>query len=237
MQIDIKNESAQVYNLDIVFCIDNTANMQPVHGKLEEWLDVLHAMTLQMTNDLRIARVSNLRVRFVLFRDWIQDDTKHLVESPFFQFPQEKNQALDFFLNNSCPMGGGSNDGDSSLEALSAAINSRWSTTKSIDRHIIILISDEPGLPLEETRALAGTRYPKEKFPADFRELTDWWYSRMCYKSRRLLVWAPEEYPWRDIRDEWEESQIHFSHTFELSEKTKWLDLWKSVCAAIVYEN
>ena len=192
------------YNVDIVMCIDATGSMAPIINKVKE-----NALTFYSKFDEAMEDqdkwVDNLRVKVIVFKDYICD-TNPMVESRFFTLPKD---SADFenFVNKIEPTGGGDTP-ENSLEAISLALKSDWTTNGGrFRRHVIVVFTDAPALPLQERRDCPG--YPAG-MPKNLAELGDWWqYDEQeglpfdgTYNSYagRLIVFAPEASPWTDMK-------------------------------------
>jgi len=129
-------------------------------------------------------------------------------ESNFFTLPTEKKDFQNF-VNNITADGGGDNGGENGLEALALAIKSDWTKFSDKQRHLIVIWTDEPGHPLE--KAGKPKSYPKN-IPPDFNGLTDWWNGQgsIGSSSKRLIMYAPDAYPWTNIGDFWKLT-IHYA--------------------------
>lgn len=140
-----------------------------------------------------------MRVKIVAFKDFAFDE-KPIIESRFFVFDRESGE-LQKFLSE-IETGGGGDAAENALEALALAIKSDWVHTGRIRRHLIVMCTDAPALPLGERKECAG--YPKD-MPKDFDELTDMWENSVMEKrARRMLIFAPEAYPWRYEMQDWD---------------------------------
>ena len=232
-QFGIKSDLVQVYNVDLVMCIDGTGSMQGRIDRVIAEAKVLADQVRTAMHELKKAEIQQFRVRVVFFRDWLEDDAMQLIESEFYTLPDEVAEFEEFLNRNNKAIGGGGNEGESALEALSVAIGSKWNDGGHQDRHVVVLWSDEPGLTLEKTRAASPRGYPIDRVPETFNELGDWWDDKMSESARRLLIWAPEEYPWKEIRDEWEEAEVNFSYAGEGATSDDWAHFIKSLCASI----
>ena len=76
-------------NVDIVFVIDATESMQPL-------IDKVKSLTLSFREELEKGleknkrKISGLRMKVIVFRDYYVDDAYALEESRFFILPEEK---------------------------------------------------------------------------------------------------------------------------------------------------
>ena len=160
---------------------------------------------IQIYTDLSTARenkgksaIQQFRVRLIAFRDYIADGEHAMMETDFFQLPQ---QAAEFeACVNSIHADGGGDIPEAGLEALAYAIKSKWTTEGVFRRHIIILWTDA------DTHTLGfGSRskyYPKG-MPSDLGELSDWWDKLDC-RAKRLVLFAPDEGNWKYISNNWD---------------------------------
>lgn len=199
------------YNVDMVFVIDATGSMGNV-------IDMVKNNALNFYNDMcaemikKNKNVSQLRVRVVAFRDYVADGDEAMLVTDFFNLPE---MAEDFErCVKSLTAKGGGDEPEDGLEALAYAIKSKWSlpdnkTTKA--RHVIVVWSDASTHELGYGKGEAN--YPKN-MAKDIGELTAWWGDKqnpgyMDQKSKRLLLYTPEENGWSYISDNWD-NVIHF---------------------------
>jgi hypothetical protein len=198
-----RGQSGLPYAVDIVFCIDAT-------GSMEKMIDEVKANALKFEGDLKAAMenkqkmLSALRVRVIAFRDYEFDGPDAMVASPFYELPAQR-EAFLAFVSRIAADGGGDSE-ESSLEALSLAINSEWARAAGKRRQIIVLWTDDAGKKLEEMAAHPPANYPRG-MPASFGELTALWEGQTMSKvGKRILVFAPDAYPWSQIQTEWQNS-------------------------------
>ena len=196
------------YNVDIVMCIDCTGSM----GHL---LDLVKTNALKFYHDLREAcaakdkNIDELRIKVIAFRDYNADGADGMNETKFFNIPAED---ADFkaYINSLTPDGGG-DEPENGLEAVALAINSDWTKGGDRRRHIIIVWSDASAHQLEST--ITKNSYYPSGMPANFNELTDWWEDeqggKMNKSAKRLLIFAPDAYPWSDMGLNFQNA-IHF---------------------------
>ncbi|MFE3205730.1 hypothetical protein [Embleya sp. NPDC059237] len=100
-------------------------------------------------------------------------------------------------------------------------MRSSWTMAGSKRRHVIALWTDAGAHSLEKNADAKPAVYPAG-MPADFDALTDLWEGQECMdmNAKRLIVYAPDAYPWTDIGDNWE-STLHTSKAGQrLSEVT-----------------
>lgn len=192
------------YNVDIVMCIDCTGSM----GKL---LDKVKVNALKFHSDLQDAldkkgkNISSLRVKVVAFRDYYHD-TEPMAMTDFITLPDESDK-FSRFVNGLEAYGGG-DEPENGLEALALAMKSDWMKAGDKRRHIIVVWTDASAHQLEVKAGSKPASYPTD-MPADFDELTDMWDDPQgglmpSASARRLLLFAPDAYPWTDIANNWE---------------------------------
>ena len=205
------------YDVDIVMVMDATGSM----GGL---LDIVKKNAMNFYDDLmkvmnsKGKHISELRVRVIAFRDYAEyqneiRDGKKLNEpmllSQFFSLPTQSEE-FKRIVSGIKAEGGGDRPEDG-LEALAYAIKSEWNLSSQKHRHVIVVWSDDATHELGFGRS--ADCYPK-KMPNDFDELTEWWGDKqnpglMDYRSKRLLIFAPDKKYWSTISDSWD-NVIHF---------------------------
>ena len=200
--------------VDIVFVIDVTKSM-------ERMIDIIQTAAISFLDEFfekmnsMKRRVENLRVKVISFRDFYYDGNHAYNESKFFTMPNEKMD-LKEYLNEIYADGGG-DDPESGLEALAMAMKSDFVQKGEKKRHIIILFTDAAAHPFEDYDKLTAeaarkgykpTIYP-ENMPKDIYELYNVWegntedfskeVTTLDKTGRRLVLFAPNEYPWADM--------------------------------------
>ena len=186
------------YNVDIVMCIDATASMRPV-------IDSVKDNALQFDERLRKAlaekekRIDNLRVRLVVFRDICNDGLDNaLLASDFIHLPDEKDRFKQFI--DAIHATGGGEIPENSLEALATGMNSKWTRDGDKQRHLMVMFTDAPAHPLGR-KCPGGGDYPDD-MPPNFEAFVDMWEGQvMDDKAKRMLIFAPDEDPWRTIAE------------------------------------
>ena len=189
------------YAVDIVMCMDATASMSPFLNQVKN-----HA--LRFYDDLTLAmarkhkRIEQLRVKVIAFRDYYEDGRHAMMESDFFLLPQDRS-AFNSFVGSVNAKGGGDLP-ESGLEALALACRSPWTTAGSKRRHIVVMWTDTTAHPLELAQSKAGSNYPGA-MPRNLNEMTDLWegHGTLTPGSKRLILFAPERYPWDELSAHW----------------------------------
>ncbi|MBS1714904.1 MAG: VWA domain-containing protein [Armatimonadetes bacterium] len=191
------------YVVDIAMCIDST-------GSMKDLLDVVKTNAMRFQSDVESAlkskgkQVDALRVKVIAFRDFFVDSARAIEESPFFVLPEEGTQ-FSSFVSALKATGGGGNGGESGLEALTLAIRSKWSNDGDRRRHIVVLWTDDAAHKLEKGARERPQAYPRD-MPANLEALTDLWEGQgnMSRSAKRLILFAPDAYPWSDLAKDWE---------------------------------
>ncbi|SFI90577.1 vWA domain-containing protein [Amycolatopsis sacchari] len=193
------------YAVDIVLCVDATLSMRPILDDVKHSALSFPGRLAQEMKD-KGRGISSLRLKVIAFRDFGDRADDAISESPFFSVPHE----LDDFertVRELTPSGGG-DEPESGLEALALAMASKWETGLDRRRHVIVVFTDAPAHPLGDRRQRAAHTYPAS-IPSSLDGLFEQWGHRqsphalMENSAKRLLVFAPEEYPWTDIADDW----------------------------------
>ena len=197
----VTTQSGLEYAVDLVLCIDKTGSMSPVIAKVKE-------NALRLHNDLKIKlnekhkSVSQLRIRVIAFGDIYADKDRWLLSSEFLKLPDEAS-AFKSFVARIEPEGGG-DEPENGLEALALAIKSSWTDAGHRRRHVVVVWTDASAHTLEK-RADSDTELA-EGLPRNVDELKDLWDGQAIGQTgKRLVVFAPEAYPWSDLRMHWDQ--------------------------------
>lgn len=81
------------------------------------------------------------------------------------------------------------------------AINSDWVSPDDgvRTRHVIVMFTDAPTHRLDDAgyrkKAEKSPLYPKDS-PADINGIFDEWNEKMDPRSKRMILFAPDAYPW-----------------------------------------
>jgi len=193
------------YLVDIVLCIDCTGSMNPVIQEVKnralEFAPALDALMKEKGK-----RIDDLRVRVVAFRDVFADDAAWLSTTGFI----DMRTSPDLFRDAVVPLhaSGGGSEPESSLEALALAIGSEWAdASQAKARRVIVMWTDASAHPLEKGAAMKSPLYP-DGLPRNLDDLTELWAGQPM-ASRRLLLYAPDCYPWNLIAASWDQT-LHF---------------------------
>lgn len=192
------------YTVDMVFCIDATGSMEDFTGNQKKIINMVKENALNFYGDLmkkmdeKHKRISQLRVRVIAFRDYIADEENAMLVTDFFRLP-EQAAAFESCIKDITAYGGGDIPEDG-LEALAYAMKSDW-TGEGTDQRRVIVVWTDAG-----THALgfgARSKYYPNGMPADLSELGDWW-DDIPTKSKRLVLFTPDEPGWSHIAANWD---------------------------------
>jgi hypothetical protein len=193
------------YAVDIVMCIDATESMAPILEDVKRSaLSFPERLAAEMHAKGR--GISSLRLKVIAFRDFGDRPDDALVETPFLRMPAEMS-SFERIIGSLRPTGGGDAP-ESGLEALALAIGADWETGLDRRRHVIVMFTDAAAHPLGHPVQRSASSYP-HTIPSTMDGLfAQWGHGRssdavMENSAKRLLLFAPEAYPWTDIADDW----------------------------------
>lgn len=179
-------------NVDIVFCIDGTGSMAPCiesvkHNAKNFYNQLSGALTASGTS------IDSMRIKFIVFRDYLDDGDDAMKESTFFELLNPvDDEEFQKYLSDINAFGGG-DDPENGLEALYYAMCSDFTDGPS-DRQVIVLFSDADALDLKARASVAG--YPQDM--VDEAGLLMTWASlrqdakfKLKQKNKRLVMFAP----------------------------------------------
>lgn len=192
--------------VDIVLVIDGTGSMVPLFDAVKESALSFYNRVIDGLADKR-RRVEHMRLKVIVYRDLYCDEIP-FEESPFFSLPEEKG-SFEQFVRTLQATGGG-DEPESGLEALWKAIHADFQSNEEGKkaRQIICLMTDASAHPLESPKRLGCFNYPNG-VPADLLGLEDEW-GALDSHAKRLLIFAPNAYPWVDIQT-WPEALLTIS--------------------------
>jgi len=197
------------YAVDIAFVIDITGSMTPVLDQVKAGATSFHDQLLDAMG-AKDKFVSSLRLRVIAYRDYYDNASDALFATPFFQLPEEAVQFTTYV--SALHADGGGDEPESGLEALWTAMASEWERGLDRRRHVVVLFTDASAHPLEAAATTPVHGYPPA-FPRSFYTLTDQWDDpqgmQMEYAAKRLLLYAPDVYPWNVISASWD-NVLHF---------------------------
>lgn len=190
------------FYVDLVFCIDARARMNPLINTLKENISCFYRDFIEIM-DKKHRKIGNLRVRIILFRDFLSDGQESLLMTKFLDLPERCENFEKCIRAIKCK-GGGSEPGDG-LEALAYAIRSDWDTEHYRRRQLIVFFSDDAAHELGFSKD--ADNYPRG-MAENFEKLSEWWGSKdtsgfMSEAGKRLLFFTPDLEPWRSILENW----------------------------------
>ena len=191
------------YYVDCVFCIDGTASMEDITGVQEKIINQVKRNAIHFYDDLKASmerkyqKLSQLRIRLILFRDYLSDGIHAMDVTDFFELPQQAEQFATCV--NSIRAGGGGDEPEDGLEALAYAMKSKWTTHGAKRRQLIVVWTDAGTHKLGFGKE--SPYYPKG-MPANLAELEDWWDE--MNDSKRLIIYAPDTNYWNYISENWD---------------------------------
>ena len=200
------------YKIDIVFCVDVTGSMQPFIESVKEHILSIPGELLYKLS-VKGKTADQIRVRVVAFGD-CKTDTNAINASPFFTvLPAGQNSEFDCFVSALRAHGGG--EPKSGLEALSVAMCSDWVLDGDRQRHIVVMFTDASAHPLEDRVGEVPAAFASQ-IPSSIDKLTDGWEgggqsasgfaTTIRQPARRLVLFAPDMYPWPAIGDSWQQT-------------------------------
>jgi hypothetical protein len=197
------------YAVDIVFVIDITGSMGPVLNQVKAGALGFHDR-LMATMAAKGKLVNELRLRIVAYRDFYADPSDALYQTPFLRLPSE-TYTFNSFVHG-LHAGGGWDEPESGLEGLAVAMQSDWQRGMDRRRHVIVLFTDASAHPLEAALHQPPPGYPLY-IPRSLDALTDAWddphQATMEFSAKRLLLYAPDMYPWNIISSGWD-NVLHY---------------------------
>jgi von Willebrand factor type A domain len=193
------------YAVDIVLCIDTTMSMRPVLENVKSSALSFHERLSTVMAE-KGKGISQLRVKVIAFRDYGDRADDAMEETDFLQLPASAG-AYEDFVRRLEPRGGGDAP-ESGLEALALAVRSPWEKGLDRRRHVVVVFTDAPAHPLRSPAAVSSGTYPQSIAASEDDLFEEWGYqssqsSVMENSAKRLLLFAPDEEPWRGIADNW----------------------------------
>lgn len=185
-----------LYSLDIVMCIDATGSMDVIISQVKSRALTFYEDLVQKMEDVD-KYTEGIRVRVIAYRDFYEAEPEAIEEVDFILLPDNATEYSDE-LQGLIANGGGDTP-ESSLEALTFAFNSDWTTKGDHKRQIIVLWTNAPPLPLDDPRRESCANYPDD-IPANLIELEEKWDK--ISETARLVIFAPES-GWTKIKNEW----------------------------------
>lgn len=192
--------------VDLVLLMDGTASMQNLIDAVKQIAMTLHARIREaMADKNRIA--DEIRVKVIVFRDVYCGDRVPFQESDFFILRadgQGDEAAFRDFVASIRAEGGGDLP-ENALEALHMAMNVDFvkSEQGSKIRQIVVMLTDASAHELSDPRRSAMNASQSSAYPAgvpdDLQGLQAEWEEKMDANGRRMLIFAPNAYPWTNL--------------------------------------
>lgn len=219
------------YAVDVVFCIDVTGSMGPILDVVKRSASTFHKRLEDIMAEKGRA-ISQLRLKIIAFRDFGDHADDAIMETEFFLFPAQLRNFNNFMRTLSAK--GGGDEPESGLEALALAVRSPWECGLDRRRHVIVVFSDASAHPLGDPRQMQAETYPKS-IPASLAGLLEEWRSDLIMdnSAKRLLLFAPEVYPWSDIADEWSRTLFFPSEAGEGLEEFEFEEILNTIANSI----
>lgn len=185
--INLKNVDLS-RNIDIIMCVDATSSMIPVIEDMKT-----NAFSFRQLFSKTMEEVypptywDQLRVKVIVFRG-SRAESESIAESKFFVLDEEAEAFREFVKGiRVIEDGAGS---ENSLAALALAMQSDWVRTGAVRRHVIIMYTDTPDLPLSLPVEQPG--YHVDNMPENLNEIRKIWDEKMEKRAKRMLIFAPE---------------------------------------------
>ena len=190
--------------IDIVFCIDGTGSMTPCFENVKAnarrfYSDFANAMTSMGSE------IDMMRIKMIIFRDYKSDGEESMVESRFFELPDEDSEFASYLAGLSAH--GGCGEDANGLEALYFAMKSDFTTGQN-DRQVIVLCADTTAIPLLRRRNCPD--YPSDM--VDYDGLLNLWLdaqsaaTNLRQRNKRLVMFAPLGSVYEDMSQQFNRS-------------------------------
>lgn len=187
--------------VDLIFLIDGTGSMQNLLDEVKERALSMYGEIVSGLQE-KNRKVSKMRAKAIVFRD-VYVDADPFEESEFFLLPSQAEEFRSFI--EGIVASGGGDEPESGLEALRIAI-SRFGQKQGKARQIIIVMTDASAHRLDDPQREGDPLYPKELNDChSLEELQNHW-AALNDHYRRLVVMAPNAYPWTSI-SQWAPTQ------------------------------
>ena len=182
-------------NVDFVLCIDGTLSMSPLITAIQTNFYLFLSELYEWLAEKRVRPINTLRIKVIVFRDYRDDGADAMVESVFFNLPEDDADFEQFLM--SITANGGGDLPENGLEALHYAMSSDF-TAGRIDRQVIMLFTDADAIRLGLRGDCAG--YPSDMVDEEGlirawgEKNYDWDADDVCtpeQKNRRMFLFAP----------------------------------------------
>ena len=188
------------YNIDIVFCVDLSSSMKNsmawVKSRLLEVPNILIRCIAERD------RTCHIRSRIVTFGS-SQSEVSHLEEPTFRTSLSEYDSTNHIHEVQQLNVGSELGDTALALASLDRAINSNWSARGILQRHIIMVFTNHADIVETHNQMRKSSEVATNRNHL-LKELRNKWESIIRPEGRRLLIFAPDAYPWNGIGDSWD---------------------------------
>ena len=208
------------YFMDVVFVLDTSRAMTEIFDGVKKRV-ISFCPDLMLELSAFHKSISDVRIKVITFRNLNIDKEEALQISPYFNLKKsniDNNEAYDKFVDyiNSLNACGGDINHNSSLEALALALLNDWSQQGDRRMHYIVLFTNSAACKLEDSH-IPTTYYPSY-VPYSFEGLSKMWLSpkktqwidgkwtkmKLGQATKRLMLFAPQLYPWPEIYEAWD---------------------------------
>ena len=188
------------YAVDLVMCIDGTGSMGHLINEVKS-AALSFYKKLEDKMDEKQKKIDQLRARVIVFRDYYADPADMaMVCSKFFDLRSEASAFANFVSR--IEAAGGGDEPENGLEALALALNSEWEKAQDFQRqrYVVVVWTDASTHQLEN--GSKPSHYPQD-IPKTLDDLADCW-DDLSKSAKRLLLFAPDAYPWSGIASSWD---------------------------------
>ncbi len=144
------NPQGASYNVDIVFCIDATASMQPIIDQVKANAKEMPDVILQKSEE-KGKKIKLLRMKLIEYRDLVEDQTGQMVEYEFTENAEEFKSWVDSIVAD-----GGGDYPESTFDAILKACEADWYMGQGKKRKIIIVMTDDKPREIHQSSLKEG---------------------------------------------------------------------------------
>ena len=186
--------------IDLAICIDASLNMKELIEEVKERVinieyDIRKAQPAYQANETLA-----FRFRLIVYRNIKEGSFENsIVASDFISLPEEREK-FNKLVNSIATSSEESDCASSLLKALFDAVHSSWINNGNKSRHMIVLFTNASSCKLKSIPSSLVDYY--KNAPKNFDEFADLWESQvMDDRFKRMLIFAPDEDPWRVIAE------------------------------------
>ena len=233
------------YFMDVVLVLDTSRAMTDIFdGVKKRVISFFPDLMLELSAFHK--SISDVRIKVITFRNLNIDKEEALQISPYFNLKRsniDNNEDYDTFVDyiNSLNACGGNINHNSSLEALALAILNDWSQQGDKRMHYIVLFTNSGACKLEKSH-IPTTYYPSY-VPYSFEGLSKMWLSpkktqwidgkwtkiKLGQAAKRLMLFAPQLYPWPNIFESWDQVVYNPSKAGEGLDDVSYYDIINAI--------